>query len=1259
MAGGLIEIEVVPNLRMFPGRLEGGLKSSVGIASNMGKAMGLALAGGATLGAVGLKQVIDIGNEYTANLNELQAVTRATGDEMARVGEVAKDLGADITLPGTSAADAAAAMKELAKGGLDVNEAMTAAKGTLQLAAAAQVEAAQAAEIQSDALNQFGLSAESASHVADVLANTANAASGEITDMANALKYVGPVAKTLNVDIDNVAAAIGLVATQGIRGEQAGTSLRGMLASLAAPSRPAAEALKTLGINAFDAQGKFIGLRAVTEQLAAAKGRLSDAAFTEATATAFGNEGMTIAASLASTGAQAYDDMAKAVSRAGGAAEVAAAKTQGLGGAWEGLKSQAETTGIGIYEAIDGPLERLVRSGAEHLSSMNDDIVNGIETAVASAELFGPRLADAISARGSVIADAAKGVVGPLVDGAVDPMNTALNTGISLWDDFTGVLRNTTDAAEPVAESVGALASASADGDGAVNALASGLLLAGDALEGVSVLLKPVGQLLGVAVDGFTALPGPVQTAVAALVAFRIARSAFGDTQAFSGLRQFSDEMRVQQSLAAANGQQIGRLEAATAAYRTSTVSAVAATRGLTDQMTAVRAGAAAAGQPIGTLSAAVGTLAERSPAIATLRSSFQQAAEGADRFGTAAGIAAASGTGLRLAAGGLVGALGGPVGLAITGAAVGLSLLADQQANAARASAEHQGKVNDLAAMLRESNGVVTESIRLRQAQALQADKIGDSERLVGDAAREAGFSLDLMTEATLGNSEALGTVRDQLQGVIDANKEFATLEDGSLAWTGRYNETGQAAQDLLNEVNGLAKSFEDAERRERELKDAIASGTASMVDATDAGRSFEAAVISLGNATATADDRARALKDAMDALSGGQVDLEAAQVRAQDTLARVRDLFGENIDKTQGWGNALNNAGTALINADGSINVLAQNGRTLSETLRDLRDRAADVAQSTYDFAAAQGDTVPVATEKARAAAQAVRDEFTRLTRETGLTSTELEVLANRAGLVPDNVAIALTTPGDDKTKQELAIVRSMANQIPPDKPIQVRTLSEDAKAKLEELGYKVVTTPNNVTITANSDAANRELNAFLNRPATKTVTVVYSEGKSLGVGPMAVNHDGNYLMPMAAGGLAAAGLKPMAAGIASIVPPNTWRVVGDRMDVPEAYIPLNRSLRSQAILARAANEMGFDLIRRFAVGGIATQTGQAVAASLMETGAATVNVQMPSLEGLAITGRLLVDERGFASIVDGRVERALSATAREVQLRRGRIQ
>ena len=152
--------------------------------TRMGTAMGflggklaLAATGLGSMIAIGagLTKTISIGLDYTTTMNTLGAVTQATAQQMDAAGQMAQELGNDITLPGTSAVDAAAAMTELAKGGFTVEQSMSAAKGTLQLAAAAQIDAASAATIQANALNTFGLSADYASKVSDVLANAANA----------------------------------------------------------------------------------------------------------------------------------------------------------------------------------------------------------------------------------------------------------------------------------------------------------------------------------------------------------------------------------------------------------------------------------------------------------------------------------------------------------------------------------------------------------------------------------------------------------------------------------------------------------------------------------------------------------------------------------------------------------------------------------------------------------------------------------------------------------------------------------------------------------------------------------------------------------------------------------------------------------------------------------------------------------------------------------------------------------------------------
>ena len=130
-------------------------------------------------------------------------------------------------------------MTELAKGGFTVEQSMSAAKGTLQLAAAAQIDAASAATIQANALNTFGLKADYAAKVSDVLANAANASSAEITDVAYALQAGGSVANQFGLTVEDTAAAIGLMANAGIAGSDAGTLLKSALLALTDQGEPA------------------------------------------------------------------------------------------------------------------------------------------------------------------------------------------------------------------------------------------------------------------------------------------------------------------------------------------------------------------------------------------------------------------------------------------------------------------------------------------------------------------------------------------------------------------------------------------------------------------------------------------------------------------------------------------------------------------------------------------------------------------------------------------------------------------------------------------------------------------------------------------------------------------------------------------------------------------------------------------------------------------------------------------------------------
>lgn len=373
----------------------------------------LGVAGGVAALASQFKQVMSVGMDWTNNMNTLTAVTGASAEQLKAAGAAARALGNDITLPATSANDAASAMTELAKGGFTVQQSMDAAKGSLQLAAAAGITATDAATIQSQALQAFGLKAGDASKMSDTLANAANASSAEITDVAQALQQAGTVANQFGLSAEDTAAAIGLLANNGIQGSDAGTLLKSSLLALTDQGKPAQESIRELGLTVYDAQGRFVGLHDLFGQLGEASKTMTNEQYQAATATLFGSDAMRLAGVAAKDGSTSYDLMRTAIDRQGAAADVAAAKTKGLPGAWERVKNGIESLQLKAYDAAEGPLTTVLDKMSGGLNKFGDSWGNLASNPQVSSLLSDTRsafasLVESLQAAGPAIAPIAK-----------------------------------------------------------------------------------------------------------------------------------------------------------------------------------------------------------------------------------------------------------------------------------------------------------------------------------------------------------------------------------------------------------------------------------------------------------------------------------------------------------------------------------------------------------------------------------------------------------------------------------------------------------------------------------------------------------------------------------------------------------------------------------------------------------------------------------------------------------------------------------
>lgn len=288
--------------------------------------------------------------DFEKQISAIGAVSGATGVEMEDLRKKALKLGADTTF---SASDAANAMEELAKAGVPIKAILGgAADATVSLAAAGGVALPKAAEIASNAMNQFNIPAAKLPKVADLIAGAANASAISVEDFGHSLSQSGAVANLAGVTFDDLSVAIAEMGNAGIKGSDAGTSLKTMLSNLQPQTRAQTNLFRELGLitkdgsnQFYDATGNLKGMSDVAGILQNALKGMSAQQKQAALQTLFGSDAIRAAAIIAKGGKAGFDALAGSMSKVTAAA-VAAKRMDNVSGSIEQLKGSAETAAI-------------------------------------------------------------------------------------------------------------------------------------------------------------------------------------------------------------------------------------------------------------------------------------------------------------------------------------------------------------------------------------------------------------------------------------------------------------------------------------------------------------------------------------------------------------------------------------------------------------------------------------------------------------------------------------------------------------------------------------------------------------------------------------------------------------------------------------------------------------------------------------------------------------------------------------------------
>ena len=322
------------------------------------RSTGKSLTTGLTLPIVALgTKIASVAGSFESQMNVLSIAARSSGTAMNELQEAAVAVGGDTRLVGINAAEAAGAMTDFYKAGLttteifgDLNSYLEegtqlsgALRAAVDLQAASELDLAAASDVVSIAMATFGLGAEDAVDISDSFVRAADASVASVGELADAMSNIGPTAAAFGYTLEDTNTALAILSGSGIKGAEAGTALKSMMVNLMRPTDEVTQALDNLNVSLYDQNRELKDMPTLIGELGGALAGLTQKQRLEYIQTLAGTYGMKAMNTLLAAGVIGWEDMETAIASAAGVQESAAARTEGLGAAWETLKGVVET----------------------------------------------------------------------------------------------------------------------------------------------------------------------------------------------------------------------------------------------------------------------------------------------------------------------------------------------------------------------------------------------------------------------------------------------------------------------------------------------------------------------------------------------------------------------------------------------------------------------------------------------------------------------------------------------------------------------------------------------------------------------------------------------------------------------------------------------------------------------------------------------------------------------------------------------------
>ena len=320
---------------------------------NMGRSL---TSGGGRLAAAGIGMAAPIaaavqqGAAFESTLLNIRASTGATS---AQIDQIKASSMAMSQALGVGPTEAAQGMLELLKAGMSLDSVLGGAGQTaLEFAKVGEMDVAQAAVVMSDAMNVFKVSSDVA---ANALSSAADASSTSIAQMSEAFSMSSAVAGLAGQSIEDLSATLAILANNGVKGSDAGTSVKTMLMRLMAPADDAVGALHQLGLSVASFRGADGQMKPMVEiigTLTQAMGGLDQTAKDDIFRRIFGADAIRAASILASEGVDGFTKMREAMASALPVGEKYKLVMSGLAGSFGSVLAAMQRMAIAITDAV-------------------------------------------------------------------------------------------------------------------------------------------------------------------------------------------------------------------------------------------------------------------------------------------------------------------------------------------------------------------------------------------------------------------------------------------------------------------------------------------------------------------------------------------------------------------------------------------------------------------------------------------------------------------------------------------------------------------------------------------------------------------------------------------------------------------------------------------------------------------------------------------------------------------------------------------